>query len=166
MICFVASNAQKSALEKFFLKYKDTEGFETVIVNKDMFNMMQSMNMSNDKNLNIMIDGIESVKVLNYKPKGEKARQVDLYGEVMSIPEVKEFKELLSVNEKGSKVVFLVKNNDKGRIQEFLMVSVENDEATVIWITGDIDLSMLSKLSKGGFDFNMFNNTKKDKKGK
>ncbi len=160
--------AQSGTLEKFFLKYKDAEGFETVIVNKDMFDMMQSMNMTSDKDLNIMLEGIESIKILNYEPKGEKGKMIDIYAEVMAIPEIREFKELLSVNESGSKVVFLVKNGDKGKIKEFVMVSAESDEATVIWISGDIDLSMLSRLSKGGFDFNMFNKTepKREKKNK
>lgn len=158
------AEAQSNSLDKLFLKYKDTEGFESVIVNKDLFDMMQSMKMTSDDKMNIMLEGIETIKILTYKPKVDKGKRVDLYSEVTSMAEVKEFKELLSVNDEDSKVIFLVKNNDKGRIQEFLMVTTESDESTIIWIKGDIDLSMLSRLSKGGFNFNMFNDSKKKQK--
>jgi metallophosphoesterase superfamily enzyme len=158
------ATAQNNSLDKVFLKYKDTEGFESVIINKDLFEMMQSMKMSSDNKMNIFLEGIETIKILTYKPKADKGKRVDLYSEVTSMAEVKDFKELLSVNEEDSKVIFLVKNNDKGRIQEFLMVTTESNESTIIWIKGNIDLSMLSRLSKGGFNFNMFNESKKKEK--
>ncbi len=148
---FVNVFAQNNPLDKIFSKYSDADDFTLVVVNRDLFGAMQSMGDSNDKELKQMIENLEFIKILTYEPEGKK--KIGLFAEVLNAIEGQGFKELLSVNEKDSKVRFLTKNNDKGKIIEFLMVTAEEDESTVIWIKGEIDLSLLSKLTKGQIDF-------------
>jgi hypothetical protein len=53
----------------------------------------------------------------------------------------------MEVNESGESTKFYIKKEGL-KITELLMIGRENDETVVLSITGDIDMSSISKLSK------------------
>jgi len=54
----------------------------------------------------------------------------------------------MDVNEGNTIVKFLIRKETKGKISEFLMLVSEDNGGTLIWITGDLDLNKIKRLSK------------------
>ena len=140
------ANAQNSAVDKLFEKYGGKDGFTTVTISKQMFDMFSQLdeNSKDDKEFKDVASKLTSIRILAMDKKGENA--VNFYNELMKELPIAQYKELMTVKEKGQDVKFLV-HEENGKITELLMISGGDDNA-LICISGIIDLKTISKLSK------------------
>lgn len=145
------ANAQ-SMIDKVFEKYSGQEGFTAVNFNKEMFQMFQQMNSGTDSSsveFKKMVDQLTGLKVLVYHfDSVQVVKAVSVYNEFAGAYPASSFKELMSVNEGRQAIKFLTKQDSKGTISELVMLMKDKNEVGVISLTGQIDLSTISQISK------------------
>ncbi len=161
LVSSVIVNAQNQAVEQLFAKYADRDGYTTVSISKAMFSLFASETESKDE-FNQAVKGLESIRIL--APDSATAQKVKLnfYNEVSKSFPAAQYEELMSIKEKDQVFKMLIRK--KGDvITEFLMIGGGNDNV-LIYITGNINLKSISKLSKAMDIEGMENIDKVDKK--
>ncbi|MBI5324490.1 MAG: DUF4252 domain-containing protein, partial [Ignavibacteriae bacterium] len=151
VIGYVFTKAADNPINQIFEKYAGKEGFTSVNISKDMFDMFKdiSKDEKNNKSMSEVVDGLEGIKILTYSPDKKKSKQkFDFYNEIIKNIPISSYTSLMDVNEENTFVKFLIKKDSKGKISEFLMLVNEENEGTLIWITGELDLNKIKKLSK------------------
>lgn len=145
------ANAQ-SMIDKVFEKYSGQEGFTAVNFNKEMFQMFQQMSSGTDSSsieFKKMVDQLTGLKVLVYHfDSAQIVKAVSIYNEFAGAYPSSTFKELMTVNEGRQSVKFMTKQDSKGNISELVMLMKDKSEVGVISLTGNIDLSTVSQISK------------------
>lgn len=165
----------QNVMENLFEKYNGKEGFTSVNISKEMFDMMGSIQIKSDgddkgtQKINDMKDfasKLSSLKVLttNKKEGQDNSLKAEaFYKEVMNLMPKNIYKDLMEVNEEGQKVNFYVRRTG-AKVSELVVVVKEKAETSLISLTGDIDLNKVAEFSK---DMNIKGMDKiGDKKGK
>jgi hypothetical protein len=154
MLVVLASftNAQ-TPLDKVYDKYAGVEGYTAVNISKEMFQMFQSMatdkSDADDKEMTKMMSQLNGVKVLTCNRDSTRpGKTLAFYNEVSVLFPSSVYKELMTVNDDGESVRFLTRQDAAGKITEMVMLMKGKEEAVVMSLTGIIDLSTVSKLSK------------------
>jgi hypothetical protein len=147
-------NAQ-SPIDKVFDKYATQEGFTSVNISKELFQMFLQMgkdqvNDSSMTEMKKMMEQLNGLKVLTYTFDSTKiAKAVSIYNEFAGVFPPSTYKELMALNEGRQNIRFLTKQDESGKINEMVMLMKDKKEVAVLSLTGNIDLSTVSKLSKG-----------------
>lgn len=147
-------NAQ-SPIDKVFDKYSNQEGFTTVNISKEMFQMLMQMGQGETKDTNVvemkkMLEQLTGLKVLTFNFDSTKiVRAVAVYNEFAGVFPPGVYKELMTINEGRQNIKFMTKQDAGGKINEMVMLMKDKTEVAVLSLTGTIDLSTVSKLSKG-----------------
>ncbi|MEI6433397.1 MAG: DUF4252 domain-containing protein [Bacteroidota bacterium] len=147
-------NAQ-SPIDKVFDKYASQDGFTTVNISKELFQMMMQIGQGETKDTNAveikkMMEQLTGLKVLTFEFDSTKiVKAVSIYNEFAGLFPSSTYKELMSVNEGRQNIKFLTKQDASGKINEMVMLMKDKNEVAVLSLTGNIDLSTVSKLSKG-----------------
>lgn len=143
----------QSTFDKFYEKYATQEGYTSVNISKELFQMFASM--GDDKKdtsamqMKKMMDQLNGLKVLSCKPDSMKPGKATIfYNEATALFNNSAYKELMVVNDGGNNIRFLTKSDGKGKISEMVMLVKGKDEMVVLDMTGTIDLATVSKLSK------------------
>ncbi|MCX6224581.1 MAG: DUF4252 domain-containing protein [Bacteroidia bacterium] len=147
MVFFVTAglSAQNKAIEQLFQKYSDKDGFTSVVITKNMFQLFANVdNPTNDDFLKT-VKSLDFIKILSIKGEKEGAA---FYQEIQSAIPEKDYKELMTIKETGNQVKFLTLEKD-GVIKELIMISGGKEESTMIWIAGIIDMKTVSKIAQG-----------------
>lgn len=170
--------SQSSKLDKLFDKYSGVEGYTSVHITKYMFDMLVNMEQvqkeqmeqkeekeeqemkeeKEEKEVKNELDEFKEIsKNLNFikiLTTGEsKAKNVnkDFIDEVKGILNNSAYKELMVVKDGKDNVIFKIKEK-KNKISEFVMLVESASESVLIYMSGDIDINNISKMSKA---FNM-----------
>lgn len=133
--------AQQDAIDKIVDQYSGRDGFTTVVVNEDLFELIAQLDVE-DKELQMLAGQIESIRIVANEKSGEG---INFFDELEGKIPFDKYKELLMVKEKDQDVRMLVKETN-GIISEFLLLAGGKDNA-VISIKGNIDLKSLGGLS-------------------
>lgn len=147
-------NAQ-SPIDKVFEKYAGQDRFTTVNISKEMFQMFQQMGSANAKDTNMvelkkMMEQLNGLKVLTYSfDSTDMVKAVSVYNEFAGAFPSGTYKELMTINEGREFIKFMTKQDASGKINEMVMLMKNKSEVAVLSLTGTIDLSTVSKLSKG-----------------
>jgi len=150
----VILNAQ-SPIDKVFDKYASQDGFTSVNVSKEMFQMLMQMGQGESKDTNIVeikkiVEQLTGLKVLTFNFDSTKImKAVSVYNEFAGVFPAGTYKELLTINEGRQNIKFMTKQDASGKISEMVMLMKDKTEVAVLSLTGNIDLSTVSKLSKG-----------------
>jgi len=148
------TNAQ-SPIDKVFDKYSGQDGFTTVNISKELFQMMMQIGQGDVKDTNMveikkMMDQLTGLKVLTFSFDSTKiVKAVTVYNEFAGVFPASQYKELMTVNEGRQNIKFMTKQDTGGKITEMVMLMKDKHEVAVLSLTGNIDLSTVSKLSKG-----------------
>lgn len=146
-------NAQ-SPIDKIYEKYSGQDGFTAVNFTKEMFQMIQEMNIGDTsngdiKNVKQIVDQLTGVKVLMYKfDSTGVSKAVSIYNEMAGAYSSTSYKDLMTVQEGRQYVRFMTKQESGGKINEFVMLLKDKNEVGAISLTGHIDLASISKMSK------------------
>jgi DNA repair exonuclease SbcCD ATPase subunit len=145
------TNAQ-SSFDKLYEKYSTQEGFTSVNISKELFQMFASMGDQKDTSVREMkkvMNQLNSLKVLNCKPDSMKPGKASaFFNEATALFNNAAYKELMTVNDDGNAIRFLTKQDGNGKITELVMTVKGKEEIVVLDMTGLIDLSTVSRISK------------------
>jgi hypothetical protein len=143
--CSLNLLAQNKAVEQLFQKYSDKDGYTSVVITKNMFQLFANVDNPNNDDFLKTVKNLEFIKILSIK--GENDGKA-FYQEILAAIPVKDYKELMTIKESGSQVKFLTLEKD-GVIKELIMISGGKEESTMIWLAGIIDMKTVSKIAGG-----------------
>lgn len=116
-----------------------------VNIGKAMLNKMASN--TSDEELKTTFHELNSIRIITTENKTdsklyfEKARE-------LAFSEFTDFKEVVSVNERRSKINILMKKTDE-KTQDLILIALDDDsKLTIITVSGNIDFNSISKLSE------------------
>ena len=141
------AHAQNSAIDKLFDKYAGKDGYTTVTISRQMFQLFSQVetNSKEDKDFKDVATKLTSIRILAMDEKRNN-NSINFYNELAKDLPASQYQELMVVKEKGQDVKFLT-HEENGKITELILISGGKDNA-LICITGEIDLKTISKLSK------------------
>ena len=145
----------QSPIDKVFEKYATQDGFTSVNITKEMFQMLMQMGQGESKDSSMtevkkMMEQLTGLKVLTFNFDSTKiTKAVSVYNEFAGVFPASSYKELMTVNEGRQSIKFLTRQETSGKISEMVMLMKDRNEVAVLSLTGNIDLAMVSKLSKG-----------------
>jgi hypothetical protein len=156
-----ALNAQ-TAIDHLYQKYAGEKGFTSINISPEMFGFLASSDMSDSsekaqETQNVM-QQLSGLKMLVYEPEGSKNQ--DFLDEVRTLSKSKGYTEIMSVDSEDEVVKFLAKKGKDGKILELLMVVLDDEEAVVMSMTGNLDMKTISEISKS-LDIDGMENLKK-----
>jgi hypothetical protein len=143
----VLLSAQSSPLDKLFDKYYGHEGFTTVLVNQDMFEVLTRMEKSEgeiDGEMGEIFGNIKRVRVLAQEEEGEGMEGINFMEELEGMS-FDEYKELVFVKESDEEVRVLAKEAG-GKLGELLII-VSGDDNVLVSIEGMFSMEDLGALS-------------------
>ena len=147
--------------QSIFDKFEDLDNVSSVIINKNMFNLLVKMDVDvDDPEAREFMDIAQSLSGLKVFVTEDKAVSADMKATVDKYLRSASLEELMRVKDKDANVKFYVKKGkDDDHVSELLMfvtgmnnIDVEvNDrkiETVLLTLTGDIDLTKIGSLTK------------------
>ncbi len=147
--------------QSIFDKFEDLDEVTSVVINKNMFNLLVKMDVDvDDPEAREFMDIAKSLSGLKVFVTEDSAISADMKSTVDKYLRNNSLEELMRVKDKDANVKFYVKNGkDEDHVSELLMfvtgmsnVDVEiNDrkiETVLLTLTGDIDLTKIGSLTK------------------
>ncbi len=160
LISSVISKAD--SIDDFFNKYSklDNATFVNITPEPDLLDAAISMSNENvnTPEMKKLLNNLKNIKILTV----EKAYQQlieKIFNETQKVFPLKSYKKFLEVKEKDETVQIFYKG-EKSNVEEFLLITKEKEEITIIWIKGKIDFKDLPKIQ------GIFNNSPNPSKGK
>jgi hypothetical protein len=158
---------QTSPVESVYEKYAGKEGFTSVNINKELFKMMMNIEIKGEgtekaQELQEMMEQLHGLKVISYDDSVNVSKVKSLYKEFSGLFPSSQYKEMMSIQEDGESVKFLVKEAGDGKIAEFVMLALDKDEVTLLSLSGLIDMETISEISSK-MNFEGMENLKKMK---
>jgi len=142
----------QSPSQKVYEKYAGKDGFTSVSINKELFQMIMKMEVQGEgtedlKEMQQMMDQLDGLKVLTFSDSTNPGQIRTLYQEFSALFPSTSYKELMAIRDNGDNIRFLIKETGDGKIQELVMLAEEPDEVTLLSLVGRIDMSTVSKIS-------------------
>lgn len=130
-LCSLVTYAQDS----FFDKFADMDEVTSVYISKAMLSLMPDMK-AEGVNIGGMASKLDNIQILSCENPAVIAK---LKKELQYISPKNGYEELMRVNSEGEKttIYLKLKKNEK---KEFVLINSEEDEFTIIVITGDLSL--------------------------
>ena len=139
-LCSVCSYGQQS----FFDKYAEMDGVSSVYITKSMLNMFPNMSGKiNGVNVGNIASRLDNIQILS----SDEAPIIEqLRKETKDINTKNGYEELMRVREDGEKTTIYFKERKKGS-SEFILITDEKDEFTIISIIGDLTLKEIQEIT-------------------
>ena len=147
--------------QSIFDKYEDLEEVSSVVVNKNMFNLLVKMDVdTNDPEAKEFMDIAKSLSGLKVFVTEDSSISADMKATVDKYLKSSSLEELMRVKDKETNVKFYVRNGkDEDHVSELLMfvTGIKNSdmkiddrqiETVLLTLTGDIDLTKIGSLTK------------------
>ena len=136
-LCSLFTYAQDS----FFDKYADMEGVTSVYISKAMLSLMPDMK-AEGVNIGKMASKLDNIQILSC----EKASVIaQIKKDVSYINPKNGYEELMRINDEGEKTTIFQKQNE-GKQKEFVLLCEEQNELTIIIITGNLTLQEIQSI--------------------
>jgi hypothetical protein len=133
--------AQNTPIDKLFEKYYGKEGFTTVLVTEDMFEVIS--NMEEEKgDFEGTLGKVKRVRVIAQEDEAD-IEAVNFMDELRGV-EFDDYKELVVVKEADQEVMILAKEED-GRLRE-LLVLVGGEDNVLVSVEGNFTMNDLEAL--------------------
>ncbi|MBQ9559841.1 MAG: DUF4252 domain-containing protein [Bacteroidaceae bacterium] len=142
LMVLMSTGAQ--AQKEVFDKYEDTKGVSTVFISKALLNLAGGFASIGDKKLGKMAGKMDNVRIMNCENKSLIAK---IKRDAQAIYNRDEYEEMMRINEDGQRVVIYQRILKSGK-NEFALFSVEDDELSIINITGTITLEDMKQFTK------------------
>lgn len=147
--------------QSIFDKFEDSDAVSSVVVNKNMFNLLVKMDVDvDDPEAQDFMNIAKSLSGLKVFITEDKAVSADMQATVNKYLKSSSLEELMRVKDKETNVKFYVKNGkDEDHVSELLMfvTGIDNTdmeindrkiETVLLTLTGDIDLTKIGSLTK------------------
>ena len=139
----VALNAQTNAVDEFFDKYSEKDGFTLVTISGKLLGLFSGKEVQSEKSE--LISKLSSIRILSSNDSLMNLN-LNFYKELTGRLNMSVYEELMAVKEGKDETRFLVRQKGD-RISELLVISGGPGSNTLISIRGDIDLKSLAQLS-------------------
>lgn len=143
-------NAQ-TTIDRLYDKYAGTDGFTSINISPEMFSFLSGLNMSDSsedaKQAKEAMEQLTGLKILTYEA-GEGEVDEEFLQEVKALTQLEGYSELMSVRDGDEIVKFLVSKTPDGKVSEMLMVVHEKNEAVIMSMTGNLEMSTIANISK------------------
>ncbi|MBN3036655.1 MAG: DUF4252 domain-containing protein [Bacteroidales bacterium] len=133
--------------EKLFEKYSGREGFTSVIITQNMFELFADIEAGEEDEFINLAKSLNMIRILAEDEETESPEGINFYSELMAEFPGNAYEELMIVRKKDQDVRFYVRK-EKDKIRELVMIAGGEDDNALIIIDGDIDLKTISNLSK------------------
>ncbi|HHV85505.1 MAG TPA: DUF4252 domain-containing protein [Petrimonas sp.] len=132
-------------ITKFLKECVETERpVSNVNIGKAMLNKMASN--TSDEELKTTFRELNSIRIITTENKADSKYYFEKAKE-MAFSEFTEYKEVVSVNERRSKINILMKKIDE-KTQDLILIALDDDsKLTIITVSGNIDFNSISKIS-------------------
>ncbi len=137
-------NAQQTPVDRLFEKYYGKEGFTTVLVNEEMFEVISNME-ENKGEFEGTLGKIKRIRVIAQEDEGETTEGINFMEELKGA-DFGDYKELVVVKEADQEVLILAKE-DEGKLTE-LLVLVGGEDNVLVSIEGRFTMEDLASLSE------------------
>jgi hypothetical protein len=147
MLLPLLAAAQNSPVDKLFDKYYGHEGFTTVLVNQEMFEVISKMEKeggSIEGEMGGALGNIKRVRVLAQEKEADITGEINFMDELKGVS-FKDYKELVVVKEADEEVLVLAR--EEGNKLAELLVLVGGKENVLVSIEGWFDMEDLESLS-------------------
>lgn len=147
--------------QSIFDKYEDLEEVSSVVVNKNMFNLLVKMDVdTNDPEAKEFMEIAKSLSGLKVFVTEDSSISADMKATVDKYLKSSSLEELMRVKDKETNVKFYVRNGkDEDHVSELLMfvtgikssdmkIDDRQIETVLLTLTGDIDLTKIGSLTK------------------
>lgn len=142
-ICMTAAvNAQNKAVDEFFDKYSEREGFTTVSISGKLLSLFAGKDAGKEGDL---INRLSSIRILSVSDSLMNLN-FNFYKELAGKLNLSVYEELMAVKEGKDETKFLIMQKGE-RISELLVISGGPGNNSLISIRGDLDLKSISELS-------------------
>jgi uncharacterized protein DUF4252 len=133
-----------------FDKFEDMEGVTSVIVSQKAFSLMSKIGAESDEEYLNLIKNITSLKVFATE---SATVAVQMENDVNKYLKNSNLEELMRVKDDGKNVVIYVKEGKSDDFVKELFMFVkdgenESNQSVIIYLTGDIDLKQIAKLTE------------------
>jgi hypothetical protein len=135
--------AQNKTLDQIFQKCSDREGYTSVVITKNMFQLFANIDNPENDDFIKTVKNLEFIKILSVKGESEGK---SFYAEINSAVQENDYKELMTIKESDSHIRFLTLERE-GVIKELMMISTGKEESSMIWLSGIIDMKTVSKIA-------------------
>lgn len=141
-------NAQNKAVDDLISKYTDKEGFKAVVMNDPASVILQNKSGDEANLAKEMLKGIKTIKTISYNSIGKANDNCKKFNsDILKFNPGENFVELFSINEGKTKIKSLVRKSGE-KVTEFVMLIADENEPTIIWLNGDINVSNISNIGK------------------
>ena len=132
------------AQQSFFDKYAEMDGVSSVYITKSMLNMFPNMSGKiNGVNVGNIASRLDNIQILS----SDEAPIIEqLRKETKDINIKNGYEELMRVREDGEKTTIYFKERKTGN-SEFVLITDEKDEFTIISIIGDLTLKEIQEIT-------------------
>ena len=142
-------------VEDLIHKYQDTEGFTTVSIQGEMFEILAALG-DDEKDLQNLKGMIRKIQIISMEDSYQ-GKTVNFFDELKPHISSGKYVELMTVREKDNNVVFYVHYNKEKVIKEMLLIVGGKTDNAVINLKGNIKLDQLADLSSSvkisGFEY-------------
>lgn len=142
---FQALQAQNKAIDDFFDKYSEREGFTTVYISSKLLSLFTPKDAKREDGSDV-ISRIKSIRILSVEDSLLN-KNVNFYKELSNKLDLSVYEELMAVKEGSETTKFLIRQNGD-IISELLVITGGPNNNTLISIKGDLDMKSLSEMSK------------------
>ena len=145
----ITAQAQQP-LSSFFSKYSGKEGFTSVNVSPDLFQLLANVQGNEDiDEMKEAIKGLKGIQVLAFEKGDLMLDGRELYREAFAQINSRDYKELVSVQDGSENVRIMARDLGNGTMEQLLILVGSPDEFVFVNIDGIIDLNAMMKLSEG-----------------
>jgi len=141
------AQAQNDAVTKLFNEYYNNENFTKISVSSKMFELFTEIKPG-DADEQEILDAISKLKGLKVIATDSVANSAKLYSDAVKKISAGGYEELMEVKDAQENMKFMISEKN-GIITELVMVVGGKKSFFVMSLFGEIDLSKISKLSKG-----------------
>jgi len=152
-ILFIAfalqAQAQDDAIQKFFSNYMEDDRFSRVYISPKMMQMAGGFLKSTanedqeSEDLGSLISKVRGVRILS----SDQVDGLTLYNEAMGTLIKNKYEELMDVQDKGSSLKFMVRE-EGGLVKELLMISGDKEDFTLLSMLGSFTYEELNMLAE------------------
>ena len=150
LLGFSNIHAQKNQLDQLFDKYQDVEGVTSIKIAKPMFGMLSSLKIADEQfdQIKPLLSKISGLKVLI--TEGKKSELTNINKEISSYLKNVNYKEIMSVNNNGSKIKFLAADAKKDNTVENLLLNIDGagEENILVMLDGNLSMDDINKIVK------------------
>ena len=143
MLLPLFAGAQKSPIDKLFDKYYGKKGFTSVLVNKEMFEVITKMEQLKGE-LEGVLGNINRVRIIAQEDESVRTDGINFMKELRDL-ELDDYRELVVVKEAEQEVLILAKE-EGGKLAE-LLVLVGGEDNALVSIEGKFTMQDLEALS-------------------